>query len=381
MMKTLLKMLAGFLTGIAGGLLIAVIGIVIFTDTTLSEFVARLQSGKAIEMITAALVGIISFLLSLVILIPAHEAGHLICGLLTGYKFVSFRIFNLTFIKIDGKLRVKHFSIAGTGGQCLLVPPDVPYDKIPTVWYNAGGVLANLFLLLIVLPLLWLDLNPFLFEGLLIFCLIDGLIIITNGVPMKVGGVSNDAYNMLHLRHNPQSKRALAIQLRSNKLIQEGVRPKDMPAEFFECTTDIDYKNPLEVTIPLMHASRLVDEMEWENAYGAFEELYGHRAEILPIYVNEIACELAFCAMVTGRLERAKDLLDPKLRKYITAYSKVMSSKQRFLFAISKYLDNDLSKAREIYNSLENTRDNYLLQGEVKSDLALMRHLMDRWEA
>jgi len=375
-MKQILRLIGCLLIGIVAGLLIAAVGIVIFTDMTFSEFVAKLGSMNALIGLGAALAGVVAFIVAIVVLVPAHEAGHLVSGLLTGYKFVSFRIFNLTFIKIDGKLRVKRFSVAGTGGQCLLTPPDLPLEQIPTGWYNAGGVLANILILLIVLLFFRQDLNPVLFDALVIFCITDAIIILINGIPLKSGGIGNDAYNMLYLRHNLTSKRALMIQLRSNALIQDGIRSKEMPDEWFEWKTDIDFRNPLEVSIPLMYASRLIDELNFEDAYQKFEALYSHRADIMQLYVNEIACEMAFCAMVTGRKERAEELLDPKLMKYIESYCKVMSSKQRILSAKAMYIDNDRETAIKIYHTLESMQDRYLLQGEVKSDLAIMNKIL-----
>ncbi|MCM1332460.1 MAG: hypothetical protein NC248_07615 [Bacteroides sp.] len=375
-MKTAIKLFLWVIAGALIGFVFSAIMVVAFTDVSLSEFSANIVSADFGKSCVAAVVGAGAFILSLLILVPAHEAGHLVCGLLSGYKFVSFRIFNFTLIKIGGKLCVKRFSVAGTGGQCLLNPPDRSIEEIPTGWYNAGGVLANLIMLAAVLPLLWMDLHSLLFESLLIFCIVDLLLILTNGIPMKLGGIGNDAYNMIYLNKNYQSKRAVMIQLRSNALIQEGVRPKDMPAEWFECDVVVDYGNPLEVSVPIMYASRLVDEMRFEDAYLKFEELYSHKADIIQLYVNEIACELAFCALITGRKERAEELLDKKLRKYIDTYSKVMSSKQRMLCAISLYVDGNESKAKSIYNALDAGKENYLLQGEVKSDLVIMRAML-----
>jgi len=374
-MKTALKLIGGLLVGIVVGFLIAGVGVVLFTDTTVSEFIEKLYSTSGIEAAGAVLVAMIAAVIAVLILIPFHEAGHLVCGMLTGYKFVSFRIFNFTFIKIDGKLRIKRFGVAGTGGQCLMIPPEMPLEQIPTEWYNAGGVLANFLILLVILQLLWLDLNPFLSEGIVIFCLIDFFFILTNGIPMKLGGIGNDGYNMLHLNRNLLSKRAFVLQLRTNALVQDGMRPKDMPDEWFEWNTDIDFKNPLEVSIPMMYASRLIDKLNFEEAYLRFEEIYSHKNEIMKLYVNEIACELAFCAMVTGRVERAEEILDKDLLKYIESYSKVMSSKQRLLSAKSRYIDNDEEKAVRIYEDMKVRQSEYLLQGEVKSDLAIMEHL------
>ena len=52
-----------------------------------------------------------------------HEAGHLVFGLLTGYKFSSFRILSFLWQKEDDGLKLKRLKVAGTAGQCLMAPP------------------------------------------------------------------------------------------------------------------------------------------------------------------------------------------------------------------------------------------------------------------
>lgn len=64
---------------------------------------------------------ILSFVVIVYGLIITHEAGHLVCGLLSGYKFVSFRIGSIIFVKRGDKILRKKFSIPGTGGQCLWI--------------------------------------------------------------------------------------------------------------------------------------------------------------------------------------------------------------------------------------------------------------------
>lgn len=75
-----------------------------------------------------------------------HEGGHLVCGLLSGYRFVSYRIGSWMVQRENGVLRVHRFSLAGTAGQCLMTPPDITNWKMPYKLYNAGGVLDNLML-------------------------------------------------------------------------------------------------------------------------------------------------------------------------------------------------------------------------------------------
>lgn len=372
----LLKLIGGLLIGILAGLIIGGVLSIIFTGITPSEYLAKLTSVGFMEAAGVILFGTASFLLSIFVGIFFHELGHLVCGLLSGYRFVSFRIFNLTFLRLGGRIRIKRFSIAGTGGQCLLSPPELPLEQIPTMLYNAGGVLANLLLILIGVGLLILPLSPLGVEFVVIFILTNLLLVLLNGIPMKLNGVGNDGYNMLYLRANLRSKRALITQLKSNALIQGGVRPAEMPEEWFDSSADIDPKNSLEVSIPLMRASRLVDAMRWQEAYDELDALYSRRDDIIPLLVTEIACELAFCALVTGDNDRARQLLDDKLTKYIDTYRKVMSSKLRILCAMALYLDNDRARAMEIYRSLKEKQSDYLLQGEVRSDLAIMETML-----
>ncbi len=365
------------LVGMVAGLLISSVGIVIFTDSTFSDFFSNFASVGLGEGVLAVLFGIVSLAVSVPLLIMLHEAGHLVCGMLSGYSFVSFRVFNFTIIRREGRLRVKRFAVAGTGGQCLLSPPDKPLSQIPTALYNMGGVLANVLALLVVLPFFGCDLSPYVAEFMVIFVLTDVILILMNGVPMCINGIGNDAWNMRLLRRSMLSKRGMLIQLSSNALIQAGIRPKDMPDEWFAAPEVIDYRNALEVALPLMQASRMLDMEHYHEAYAAFVRLYAHRADMLGIYVNEVACELAYCAMVTGRCDEARQLLDDaSLDRYISTGRSFMSSKERLQCARELYLNNDRPTAEAIYHRLAERRGSYLLQGEVSSDLVLMRRML-----
>lgn len=376
MIKTLVKLLGGLAVGFIIGLLLAGVGLVCFTDTTMSEFIDKLTSVVFKEAMLAACVAVIAFAVSMMILIPIHEAGHLVCGLLSGYTFVSFRIFNFTFIRSEGKLTIKRYGIAGTGGQCLLTPPERPLDRIPTAWYNAGGVLANLIAVAAMIPLMLSDVHPFVKEASAIFVLSGALLILTNGIPMKISGAGNDAYNILALRRNLLAKRGFIESLKAYALLQDGTRPKDMPDEWFVVPENINYADQLEASIPLMAASRLIDRMDYTAALKAFKELYAHKKAIIGLFVKEIECELVFLRLVCGDTEGAKELLTDSLRKYIDSYRRMMSSKERILCAVALVMDNDRERAVEIHDTLKQRQGDYLLQGEVKSDIAVMEDVL-----
>ena len=293
-----------------------------------------------LETVGVSLLAILILLFSIFLQVLLHEGGHLVCGLATGYRFVSFRIFNLTFIRKDGKLCIKRFILA-------------------------------------FLPLLTVDGLPYLLKFFLLMLSLIGILLAgMNGIPMKMGGIGNDADNMCLLLKDSKSKQALVTQLRINALVQEGMRPKDMPAEWFSQTEDINYKDALQVTIALMSASRLLDCEEWEAAYNAFEKIMSHRHEVIGLLIKETACELLFTALVTKRTARAEELYTDELDTYIRQYKDVTSSKQRLLCALALYRDKDTAKAKEIYEATCQRKNKYLMQGEVSSDIALMKSIL-----
>ena len=368
-MKKLGVFLLSCLMGAAVGLGIAMLG-----DKSIDP-------GNVFLKVTIIVTAII---LAAYLQIILHEAGHLVCGLMSGYQFVSFRIGSLTIIRQNGKLKIKRFKLAGTGGQCLLSPPKgVPLDEVPTALYNAGGVLMNILTATIALVLLltckdtmpqWLT---YFLAGTVVVGYAFALI---NGIPMKVGGIANDGYNMLHLGKNKQSVKGFSVQLLANEMIQNGIRPAMMPMELFNLGGDIDYSDPLQSNVELMRISRILDSGDITSAHEQLKELvWQHGHEILPMLASEARIELAFTSLATGDKELAQEILgDKKLMAYIKAHSGVMSSKQRLLMAKALILDNDREAAQAIYDKVVAKRDSYLMQGEVACDIDLMKLLLDR---
>ena len=62
------------------------------------------------NIILLLIAGVVVFILQVII----HEAGHLVFGLLSGYKFISFRVFDFKIIKDkNGKLKIRYERLAG----------------------------------------------------------------------------------------------------------------------------------------------------------------------------------------------------------------------------------------------------------------------------
>ena len=99
-MKTAKKILI-FLFGILIGVAIGYGGVMLTLWLTgnWGDSGESKESGVDIGMLLLSVgLVLVSLVVSVIIHLILHEAGHLIMGLLTGYRFLSFRIFNITSI-------------------------------------------------------------------------------------------------------------------------------------------------------------------------------------------------------------------------------------------------------------------------------------------
>lgn len=373
-MKKAIKFMLSLLAGILLGICLVLLGTILITGKSPETIINILSRADIIDIIKSCTISLVAFFIVLVLQTIIHEAGHLIFGLLSGYKFVSFRIFNITLTRKDGHFAIHRYSIAGTGGQCLLLPPDRPTDEIPYMLYNAGGIIINFITAVtaIITLILCRDINIFIFHILVFTAIIGLLFTLLNGIPMKINGITNDGYDILLFCRNKLSYIFFINQLRINAMVQNGCRPKDIPEELFDIHGNIDTTDPIQSSAIVYRATRLLDIGDIAAANSILNNMLINKEKMLGLIVNEAQCELLFTQLILGNIEEAHNIYTKELKKYIIAYSKTMSSKQRILHAIALFIDKDPDKAHHIYNTLKSNRTKYMMQGEVAMDIALM---------
>ncbi len=311
------------------------------------------------------------FIVALIVQLIAHEAGHLIFGLLTGYRFSSFRIFSFTWVKIDGKIRFKRMSLVGTGGQCLLLPPPLVEGKLPTVWYNLGGVLVNLFLSAVTaIPVLLCE-QPYLRLGFLVFAAVGLITALTNGIPMRVSGVDNDGKNALSLRKNEKAAYAFWLQLQINGTIASGVSLKNMPVEWFELPEKEDMQNPLIATRAVFRENYLMDKGEFDEAKTLIAELLASNANLIGIYEKLLRCDLAYLLLLEGKGEE----VTPLWTKELVAFQKSMRNFPaviRTQYAYALLLEGNEQKANELSARFEKVSKSYPYETDIQTERGLI---------
>ena len=287
------------------------------------------------------LVLLLLLVLAYVLQVVVHEGGHLVCGLLTGYRALSFRIGRMLLVKLDGRWKLRAYHIPGTGGQCLMAPP--AQERPPYRLYHLGGGLANLLLAALALPVFLRTGAPLLrvFAGALV--LIGGWIAGTNLIPMKMGGVANDGYNARNLGKDPLALQCSCVQLWIVEALQEGYSLADMPEEWFALPPKADLQNVLIMGTAIQRASRLMARGELEEADRAIRELLCGGHDLLGLH----RCR--------------------QTRKYCPG-------RVRQAYAWALLAERDVEKARDLRAEFEQTAARYPYSGELTGE----RNLLDR---
>lgn len=311
--------------------------------------------------------------LGILVQLIIHEAGHLVFGLISGYKFSSFRIFSFMWVKEDKKIRLRRLTIAGTGGQCLMSPPDMANGKIPLVLYNLGGSLMNMIAGLAFLALFYIFIKvPFISTVMLMFAFIGFALAIMNGVPMRMGTIDNDGYNAFSLTGNSEAMHSFWVQLKVNEQIAKGIRLKDMPEEWFIVPSDESMKNSMVAVMGVFACNRLLDAQKFEEA----DKLMAHMLEIdsgmVGLHRSLIICDRIYCELIgQNRCNVLEGMLTKEQKKFIKQM-KNFPSVLRTEYAYALLCEKDVSKADKLKAQFEKRASSYPYQNEMQSERELI---------
>lgn len=312
-------------------------------------------------------------LAAFVIHLMIHEAGHLCFGLVSGYGFVSFRIFNLMIINDHGHLLIRRFHLEGTAGQCLMSPPEPVDGHIPGILYNMGGVIMNLIASAIGMILIWCTHgHPFLKEWLFQFVLFGVVIALINGIPFGASTVSNDGSNAVALESNPKANRAFYLQLKVNAMLSQGVALSGMPDEWFTVPEDEDMDNPLIATMGVFACNRLMEQHRFTDMEALIVHFQAIENAITDIHMQLLMCDLLTVRLLSGKSGDAiETLLSTPLWKVMKAM-KDYPAVIRTQYALALLYEKDENKGDELTHRLAEIADNYPYHTDILNEKDIM---------
>ena len=313
---------------------------------------------------------VLSILFAAYFQIIIHESGHLIFGLLTGYTFQSFRIGSFILVKDEGKLKLRRFQMAGTAGQCLMMPPEYS-DDMPVVLYNLGGVIMNLLSSAICLLLYFFVFrNVRMISPLLVLTALLGFAFAAmNGIPLDMSLVANDGKNLVDILHDKRARKAFWAQLKIAGLNRQGISTADMDESLFEVSGHQD--NLLVNTIRVMQCDRLLNQGRIDEAYRQMKALTDGDAIINNLHRNMLMNECLFCELVTDNNEATVEHYHNRCQS-IYKSMKDYPSFIRTQYAYAVIHDKDQAKAKEILEHFEKVKKTYPYPESIRDEEKLI---------
>ncbi len=342
-----------------------------------------------------------------------HEAGHLIGGLMSGYRFISYQVFGLIWQRSsEGKIKMGLSKLPGAVGQCLMDPPELKDGKMPFVLNHLGGVLMNLITSCLAAgAAIWLMLSPrtvwtlssLSWDGLVrqtvasglvnhplaqallwMFAMIGLYMALVNGIPMRMGLIDNDGMHIRTLKKSDESVRALWAQLKIAAQDAQGVRLKDMPAEWFRMPSLEALKSGIGASLGAFACARRMDEGRFSEALAMRQALLDAKANFTGLHRAGILMEMVFCElMVGGKKEDAEKHLTQETRQVMESMKKSANtgiSVLRLEHAIALLGEGDEEKAKKIEAQFEKNVKKLPLTGNVKNERDMMKYAKELFE-
>lgn len=355
--KTIVSVVMMVYFAICGGMIGTLLGLVLPRDASKGQ------------KIVAVIVLLVAFYVAIFVHLCIHETGHMICGLLSGYEFISIRFGSIIIYKTEGKTKIGKYTLAGTGGQCIMMPPQISIEEIPVALYNWGGVIANvifslIFGVLYIVP----GMNSYVKIFSAVMVLIGLFMILTNGIP--VGFMGNDGHNAISLKKDVKAKKAFVISFNMVGKMQLGMSPKDFPAEWFEWSYE-----PGDSALAASHG---MQRLSWLIIKRKFEEAYE-----LGKYIDENVQDLGLTSQMAVKLETFFAMLMTvtdeekikseykKLQKEFTALRQLPST-QRTLYVYQMLIEKDAKEAEKTKKMFDTIAKKYPYPLEIEVEKELL---------
>lgn len=381
----LVSILIGFVIGLSS------VGVGIVMDQ--SEIKGFDFDAFVIKIYLALLIFSLAYILHIIL----HEAGHLVFGLLTGYKFLSFRIFSTIFYKKDGKINRRKFSIKGTAGQCLMYPPlRRPDGSFPFVLYNLGGGINNLiFSLPLVIPILLVkNTNARIVFSMLLLAGI--LTAATNIIPMSIG-IQNDGMNIKSMLKDKCMQEAFYLQLKVNAEMSNGKKITDYSPEEFTLPEGANDTNMLTAAVRIYSYYQLLSTHDFEAAEQALSVMEEKALQYQMAVWNMIEAERLFFMVLRHRpieeiasvykhsrlvLTAAKTQIEIQRVRYIYEAFMTEEEKKDIMALITKKAPRKWKECdqEKSYQKILKVAKNYPVIGEADMNMDIVEYIREHRE-
>lgn len=303
-----------------------------------------------------------------------HESGHLVCGLLSGYKFCFFRVGRFTLAKYPDGMKLKIFSIPGTGGQCAMTPPAYNDGNFPFRLYLSGGYLVNL-VSAVILFVLFVMFGPASFVGrmFVLGSVVALYLAIVNAIPFQ-SDMPNDGCQIRNMTKDCNERRAMWELLDFNARLQQGTRVKE-----FE--KDWEAKSNKEL-VAQCEGAKGISELTMRYSYLFDCERFAEAEDLISLLLEKgisvdlyrklfLGEALYLELLLHGRKEEIEKLATKEVLSFLTATASTLPSSVRTVYAYEKLYHHDEKALAKAEKKFANVVKNYPNLGELKQEQML----------
>ncbi|RQW18803.1 hypothetical protein EH196_17730 [Bacillus sp. C1-1] len=268
-----------------------------------------------LDLVIALIVAVISIPIHVLI----HEAGHLLFGKLSGYRFLSFRLFSYMWVMDGERIRFKRLTTPGIIGQCLMIPPPFKEgEAFPYRLYLAGGVLLNVLVSIGVVGLsLIFNIQSL---SILIAATLGAFIACLNLIPISI----SDGATLKKCIKNHDMRWLLYVQLRVNAEMTQGKRYAELDPRFLNRPMSIDHDDPFQWFIKFLTYYIELDKGAYETAWIQLKDMWD-QLDTKHFYHPSLKKEWLFYRLMTNQLDQlnveqsfltGKQLIDRRLQAW-----------------------------------------------------------------
>lgn len=302
----------------------------------------------------AEFIGMIFFLFfAFVAQIIMHEVGHLIFGLISGYKFISFRLFGFTIVKYRNRLVFRINWLKGSLGQCLMYPPEKFNYRYKLI--TLGGIIMNTITASIaILIIINKYIEDFLHSvGLLLFVFYGygmAFISILPSIQLSDGAALNELKNISARGYN-RTQLLIAINL------MNGFTYKELPEEMYVVPEREDLTNSIIGYHKILECYYYMDNKDWGKAKKSLMDFNIVKDKVPKLIHDIVAAEKMFLALIDNNPFTE----DRELEDYLKGKGDINFQRVKTAFNINKN-KQEKEKYKKIF--IKNTKA-YAFQGEV----------------
>lgn len=334
--------------------------------------------GSFFGMLLVTAVCMLGFFFVLAVNTVVHEAGHLVFGLLTGYKFIEFRVFKFAFTRTDRGIKFSRKTVFGTAGQCLLAPPEYDRKNFSYKWYFLGGGIFNLILALLLLIVALLIKNVPVSRFFICSSGLSLLFGLMNLIPINYN-IGNDGYDVLSASRDEKERYYLWLTLKYvefSMLGGENIIPQIESIREDELAKRLQYKGaPTMLAVKL---SAYISRNEFEKAVSLADRLL-KSDEIMQALRYSFCVERLFLELIGNNdAEIIDELYDKKLKKYVekTHLSNIQSARLRHALLLLN--EGNLPLAAKEEEVLSRLISNHPSEFEKAEEIRLLELVKER---